>query len=84
MRNFFEMINGIKWYILFTGTGETLKACNPAVVAQTAELHNSYTGLAKVPYSNKYMIIPMVVMGSTPIPAGFMEGWPNGKGAYIG
>lgn len=49
-----------------------------------AELHNSYMGLAKVPYSNKYMIIPMVVMGSTPIPAGFMEGWPNGKGAYIG
>ena len=51
------------------------------------ELHNSYMGLVKVPYSNNYMIIQMVVMGSTPIPAGFMEvmeGWPNGKGAYIG
>ena len=24
----------------------------------------------------------MVVTGSIPVPAGGMEGWPNGKGAY--
>ena len=24
----------------------------------------------------------MVVAGSIPVPAGGMEGWPNGKGAY--